>query len=269
MSRLALLLLSLVLLAACAGPPVQERPPLAQRVIDLGREGQQAFSKGDLKRAHGFFTLALRDAKRIEDSEGVAAMAINLARVARDSGASGEGLAGLAGVTEWHRSRISARLDQEIDLLSAVLLADLGRVDESLTRLDALRRKCSGDCALSVGADSLQARLILTKGDAASALALATATLDRAQVQGNRVELANLLRTRGEACLALGDFLTAKQALEEALDIDKALALPAKIVLDLESLTHTALAAGDTAAYAHYLSRLNEVRGAQANGASR
>ena len=251
------------LLGACAEPALIHRPPLAQRIFDAGKEGQAAYLKGHLPRAQRLFEQALRDAMSIEDSEGVAVMSLNLARVARELGASADALARLESVSAWHRSHSPAHLDQEIDLLAAVLLADLGRVEESLTRLRVLREKCPQECALSMGADSLQARLMLEKGEATAALALASAALDRFSTHGNRQEVANLFRVQGEARLALGDFATARQALEAALTIDKTLALPAKIALDLDALSHAALAAQDSAAHARYQERLDELKQAR------
>ena len=248
------------LLGACAEPALIHRPPLAQRIFDAGKEGQAAYLKGHLPRAQRLFEQALRDATSIEDSEGVAVMSLNLARVARELGASADALARLESVSAWHRRHSPAHLDQEIDLLAAVLLADLGRVEESLTRLRALREKCPQECALSMGADSLQARLMLEKGEATAALALASAALDRFSTHGNRQEVANLFRVQGEARLALGDFATARQALEAALTIDKTLALPAKIALDLDALSH---AAQDSAAHARYQERLDELKQAR------
>jgi tetratricopeptide (TPR) repeat protein len=112
-----------------------------------------------------------------------------------------------------------------------------------------------------VGADGLQARLTLEKGDARRALDLAETALSRFRTHENQQEVANLLRVQGDARLALGDFSSARRALEEALNIDKALALPAKIALDLASLARAALAAQDTEARARYQGRLDELRG--------
>lgn len=272
MKRLAIGLATVALLAGCASPGTDGRPPLAQRVADLGKEGQAAYFKGDLSRARRLFELALRDARQIEDSESVAAMSINLARVLRESGEPGgpaSALAQLEQLPEWQRGVITPRLAAEVELLTAVLLADGGRADESLVRLAVLRGKCAADCGLSAGIESLHARLVLERGDARRALDLADAALARFQADGNRLELANLLRVKGEASLALGDPATARQALEAALATDKALAQPAKIALDLQALADTALAAGDMGAHAHYLARLADVRRARAGAPPR
>jgi tetratricopeptide (TPR) repeat protein len=261
MIRLAIGLLAAALLGACAGEQAHRRPPLAQRVFDLGKEGQTAYLKGDLPRARRLFESAWRDALQIEDSAGVAVMALNLARVARESGASAAGLARLESVSDWHRRSIPARLKQEIDLLTAVLLADLGQANAALLQIAALRENCPSICEGAVGADGLQARLTLEKGDARRALDLAETALSRFRTHENQQEVANLLRVQGDARLALGDFSSARRALEEALNIDKALALPAKIALDLASLARAALAAQDTEARARYQGRLDELRG--------
>ena len=237
------------LLTGCAGEKLRERPPRAQQVIDLGQQGQAAYFKGDLPRAARLFGQALTDAMRIEDSEGVAVMSINLARVTREPGDSAGALKILDAVSPWHRGKLSARTAQELDLLAAVLLADLDRRDEALLRL--------------------QARLLLEKADPGGAVGLATAAITRFRSHGNQLELANLFRVQGEAHLALGDFQAARQSMETALGLDKSLGQPAKIAQDLDALARAALAAGDMAAHAGYLARLNEVRQARAGNTAR
>jgi len=264
----ACLILALML-AGCAGEKVRERPPRAQQVIDLGQQGQSAYAKGDLPRAGRLFEQALADAKRIEDSEGVAVMSINLARVRRESGESDGALKILDAVSPWHRSNLTARTGQEMDLLAAVLLSDLNRRDEALARLQALRGRCQAACETAIGIDSLQVRLLLEQGDAGNAAQLAGAAVARFRAHGNQLELANLFRVQGEAHLALGDFQVAAKSLESALEIDKSLSQPAKIAQDLEALARAALAAGDRTAHAGYLARLEEVRQARAGSASR
>lgn len=257
------------MLAGCAGEPQKERPPRAQQVIELGRQGQAAYARGDLPRATQLFERALHDARRIEDSQSVAVMSINLARVARDAGDSGKALNMLEAVSPWHRTGSAAATAREMDLLAAVLLADLARRDAARQRLGALRAQCRGECENAIGIDSLEARLLLEQGDAAAAAQLAIAAAARFAEHPNRLELANLLRVQGEARHTLGDFAAARRALEQALDIDKSLAQPAKIAQDLDALARAALAAGDGAAHAAYLARLRELRQAPAAGAAR
>ena len=267
--RLAACLALVLLTAGCAAEKARERPLRAQQVIELGQQGQAAFFQGDLARAARLFHRALTDAMRIEDSEGVAIMSINLARVARESGDSAGGLARLDAVSSWHRRNLTAKADQEMELLAAVLLSDLGQPDPALMRLQALRDQCQYVCDMALGLDSLQARLILEKGDAASATRLANAAIERFRNTADRLELANLFRVLGEAHLALGDFQAARQSLENGLSIDKSLGLPGKIALDLEALARTALAAKDTTAHAGYVARLEEVRLTRAGKSTR
>ncbi|MDO8788597.1 MAG: hypothetical protein Q7J42_11055 [Sulfuritalea sp.] len=263
MKLLGALILAVVL-TGCAGEKVRERPPRAQQVIDLGQQGQSAYAKGDLPRAARLFEQALTDAMRIEDSEGVAIMSINLARVARESGESARALKMLEAVSPWHRGNLTARTTQEMDLLAAVLLSDLERRSDALARLQALRDRCQIVCETAIGIDSLQARLLLEGGDAGNAVQLAGAAIARFGDHSNHLELANLFRVQGEAHLALGDFQLALKSLESALGMDKSLGQPAKIAQDLEALARAALAAGDGAAHAAYLARLHEVRQARA-----
>ena len=268
MKRIVCLVLA-AMLAGCAGEPARERPSRAQQVIDLGQQGQAAYAKGDLPRAARQFEQALTNARRIEDSEGVAVMSINLARVTRESGGSASALKILESVSRWHRGNMAAKTAREMDLLAAVLLSDLDRRDEALARLQTLREQCQTACEAGIGIDSLHARLMLEKGEAGVAAQLATAAIARFRSHGNQPEVANLFRVQGEAYMALGDFATARQSLENALSIDKALGQPARIAQDLDALARAALAARDNAAHAAYLARLEDVRNARAGNASR
>jgi len=263
--RLAACLVLAVLLAGCAGEKIRERPPRAQQVIDLGQQGQAAYFKGDLPRAARLFGQGLTEAMRIEDSEGVGVMSINLARISRESGDSAGALATLEAVSPWHRGNLAIRTRQEMDLLAAVLLSDLAQRDEALRRLQALREQCAATCEIAIGIDSLQARLLLEKGQAAASVRLAQAAIERFRSHGNPLEVANLFRVEGEAHLALANYPAARQALESALGIDKSLGLPAKIAQDLEALARNALAAKDMPAHAGYLARLEEVRQARSS----
>lgn len=256
-----------VLLAGCAGEKAMERAPRAQLVIELGQQGQAAYAKGDLPRATRIFEQALKDAMHIEDSQGVAVMSINLARIRRESGDSAGALKRLDSVSAWHRASMTAKTAHEMELLAAVLLSDLGRSDEALARLASLRERCKAECELAIGIDSLLARLTLENGRPDVAAQLATAAIGRFRDHPNRLELANLYRVQGEAHLALNDFSAGRQFLENALAIDKSLGQPAKIEQDLEALARNAQAAGDLAAHAGYLARLTEVR--QANTSRR
>jgi len=257
------------MLTGCAGEKIKERPPRAQQLIDLGRQGQSAYVKGDLPRAVRLFEQALMDARRIEDSEGVAVMSINLARVSRESGDSTRALKTLESVSPWHRSNVSTRSVEEMELLTAVLLSDLDRRDEALARLQALRDQCQSTCETAIGIDSLQARLMLEHGQAGIAVQLATAAIARFRGHANQLEVANLFRVQGEAQLALGDFPAARQSLESALSVDKSLSQPARIAQDLEALARAALAAGDGVAHAGYSARLEEVRQARTGNTPR
>ncbi len=265
--RLAACLVLALLLAGCAGEKIRERPPRAQQVIDLGQQGQAAYFKGDLPRAARLFGQGLTEAMRIEDSEGVGVMSINLARISREAGDSARALKILDTVSAWHRGNLVAKTRQEMDLLAAVLLSDLARRDEALGRLQALREQCAATCeiAIAIGIDSLQARLLLEQGEAAASARLAQAAIERFRSHGNPLEVANLFRVEGEAQLALGNYPAARQALESALGIDKSLGQPAKIAQDLEALARNALAAKDAAAHAGYLARLEEVRRARSS----
>lgn len=263
--RLAACLVLVALLAGCAGEKIRERPPRAQMVIDLGQQGQAAYFKGDLPRAERLFRQGLTEAMRIEDSEGVGVMSINLARISRESGDSAGALKILDTVSAWHRGNLAIRTRQEMDLLAAVLQSDLAQRDEALGRLQALREQCATTCEIAIGIDSLQARLLLEKGEAAAAARLAQAAIERFRSHGNPLEVANLFRVEGEAHLALGNYPAARQALESALGIDKSLGQPAKIAQDLEALARNALAAKDMAAHAGYVARLEEVRQARSS----
>jgi tetratricopeptide (TPR) repeat protein len=264
----ALVLLA-ILLAGCAVEKVKEPPPMARQIVDRGRQGQAAYAKGDLARAAALFEQARRDAMRIEDSEGVAVMSINLARVLRESGRMSEALGILEGISSWHRRNISVKSLREIELLSAVLLGDFGQRDTALQRLQALRTDCTASCELAINLEALQARLLLEQGSVADAMTVATAAIARFQAMADSIELANLYRVQGEAQVLQGMAQAAKQSLEAALRIDKTLGQPAKIAQSLELLLRAAQAGGDSQAQAAYRARLTEVQQAMLKDAAK
>ncbi|MGQ0547064.1 MAG: tetratricopeptide repeat protein, partial [Betaproteobacteria bacterium] len=76
-----------------------------------------------------------------------------------------------------------------------------------------------------------------------------------ARGRGDRVETANALRNIGRARMRLGDAAGAIASLEQALEVDRALADSPQILADLAELERASAAAGDAQAARRYAER--------------
>jgi tetratricopeptide (TPR) repeat protein len=91
---------------------------------------------------------------------------------------------------------------------------------------------------------------------------------DRSRGESGRAENANALRMRGRARAALGQYAAALEPLQQALEIDRALADPRKIVADLAELARVSASAGDAQAARGYEERRVAVRRAMSEAKS-
>ena len=101
----------------------------------------------------------------------------------------------------------------------------------------------------------MRAQLALDSGHAAEAARLAAGARERAQGEAARPEAANALRTLGRARAAAGEPGRALEPLRQALEIDRTLGDPRKILADLTELARAADAAGDAQAARGYHER--------------
>ena len=256
----------LALLAACVQQP---GIPLASRhaeAIEANRKAELRLRSGDFEGAALQYHEALRIAQSIEDVDGIAANAINLSIVYQRLGKHAEARASLAPVLE--RSQLSfppTRLAQAA-LRRAVLDFDERRHADSAEWLEKAATWCGQQgCALSGAINNVRGLLALEEGRTDAAAASAIAALDASRRSDNRVEAANAMRLLGNVAIRAGDAAAALAPLTEALAIDRELALPRKIYLDLVGLGRASALGGERTAARTYYERAIAVSEADRN----
>ena len=233
--------------------------PLAARqaeAIEANRRAELRFRGGDFDGAVWQYQEALRIAQSIEDVEGIAANAINLSIAYQRLGKHAEARASLAPVLDQSRlSFPSARLAQAA-LRRAVLDFDERRHADAAEWLEKAVTWCGQPgCALSSAINNVSGLLALEAGRTDAAAASARAALEASRRSGDRVEAANAMRLLGNVAIRSGDAAAALAALSEALAIDRELALPRKIYLDLVSLGRASAQGGERARARTYYER--------------
>ena len=260
MSRSAALRLfvvaGLVLLAACVQQPGKPLPARQAEAIEANRRAEARFRSGDFDGAVQQYQLALRMAQSVENVDGIAANAINLSIAYQRLGKHAEARASLAPVLDDARlSFPQARLAQAA-LRRAVLDLDERRHADAAEWLEKAAAWCGQQgCALSAAINNVSGLLALERGRTDAAAASARAALDASRGSGDRVEAANAMRLLGNVAIRAGDAAAALAALTEALAIDRELALPRKIYLDLAGLGRASALGGDRAAALAYYER--------------
>jgi len=101
----------------------------------------------------------------------------------------------------------------------------------------------------------VRAQVELASGHAPEAMRLAQAAAERSRGDAGRPELANALRTLGRARQASGEAGAALEPLRQALDLDRELGDPRKILADLSALARASEDAGDAQAARGYEER--------------
>ena len=246
----------LVLLAACVQQPGKPLPARQAEAIEANRRAEARFRSGDFDGAVQQYQLALRMAQSVENVDGIAANAINLSIAYQRLGKHSEARASLAPVLD--DSRLSfpqARLAQAA-LRRAVLDMDELRHADAAEWLEKAAAWCGQQgCALSAAINNVSGLLALERGRTDAAAASARAALDASRGSGDRVEAANAMRLLGNVAIRAGDAAAALAALTEALAIDRELALPRKIYLDLAGLGRASALGGERAAARTYYER--------------
>ena len=246
----------LVLLAACAQQPGKPLAALQAEAIEANRRAELRFRGGDFDGAVQQYQVALRIAQSVENVDGIAANAINLSIAYQRLGKHAEARASLAPVLDHPRlSFPSARLAQAA-LRRAVLDFDERRHADAAEWLEKAATWCGQQgCTLSAAINNVRGLLALEEGRTDAAAASARAALEASRGSGDRVEAANAMRLLGNVAIRAGHAAAALAPLTEALAIDRELALPRKIYLDLVGLGRASALGGERAAARTYYER--------------
>jgi tetratricopeptide (TPR) repeat protein len=254
--RVAGWLLALGLAHALAGCGSVQRQSDAdqrrERLAGLDERAQRAVGRGEIGRAAALYGEALRIAESIEDFGAIGLYSVNLAATYQALDRFGPARAALDRVLA-----SPARFDPQVVIEAAgrraLIALQTGELDTAAEWLGRAEVDCVPPaCRIRVALLNMRGQLMLERGAAAQVRAYMPQVLAAARAEGNREEEANALRLDGRAASRVGEYGQAVAVLEQALELDKQLALPRKIALDLTALAETALARGDRAAARDY-----------------
>jgi tetratricopeptide (TPR) repeat protein len=263
-------ILAALLACACANgtrvAPTQNKTE--QLSAALSQRAARAFEQGDYRRAAALYEQALRLNAGVENTEGIAANALSLARSHQAAGDAAAAHRALDGLLADGPLPLPPAQRAEAQARKAQLHLDANEAAHAVEWSGKALASCSG-CAALPAIQTLRGRAALAAGDDAAALAWATKALAATESgpgsgpgSGNAGERANALRLAGEARLARREHQAAVAPLEQALEIDRALGLPSRIQLDLMALGRAHSALGNRATARDYFARARSVSAA-------
>jgi tetratricopeptide (TPR) repeat protein len=264
--RAALMLCLAVGIAACGSAPPQSDADLRrERMIELNDRARAAVGRGELRRAVVYYREALRIAESIEDFRTIGLNTLNLAAVYQALGELEPAHRALERLLA-APARFDSAVIGEAEGRTSYLALQAGQLDIAEQWLLRSEKNCQAPgCRRDTALVSLRALLTLERGAPGEARKLAARALAASRAQGNREEEANALRIDGRAAAAMGELVAARAVLDQALNIDKQLALPHKIGLDLLALAEAELAGGRREAASDYARRALDVSRAIGN----
>jgi tetratricopeptide (TPR) repeat protein len=222
---LTALALAAALLAGCGGTPPTPEPPLRAHAQDAENLGVRRHTQGDYAAAARQFATALRLHQSVDDLEATDRNRLQLAQTLL---AQQQPQAALEQTQQVRTpgARVSALL------LQAQALLDLKQASAAADVLAQAQNACTSPCAEQGRIALMQARTAWAQGLAAQTLALARAATTALKDRDEAHELANAHRLSAAAALALGDTTTALPSAQQALALDRQLAMPEKIARD-------------------------------------
>ena len=257
---------AVLLACACAGT-APTRNNTEQQAAALNQRAARAFEQGDYPRAAALYEQALRLNTGVENTEGIAINALSLARAHQAAGDAAAAHRVLDGLLVDGPLPLPPARRGDAQARKAQLYLDANDAARALEWSDKALASCRG-CAALPAIQILRGRAALAAGDPAAALDWAGKVLTATGPgSGNAGERANALRLSGEAQLARGEHQAALTPLEQALELDRGLGLPARIFLDLMALGRAQLQLGNRTAARDYFSRARSVSAAAGDDA--
>jgi tetratricopeptide (TPR) repeat protein len=226
-------LLAGLALAGCAAAPAKPRPGPASTALEANRRAEALLRAGDLEGAARGYRDALRASQSLEDADGIAANAVNLSIVYQRLGKLDDARASLAPVLEQANIAFPAERLAQASLRRAVIDLDERRVASAAAWVERAESHCNRSCSVSAAISNVKGQLAIEAGRFDDASAAARAALDASRGSGDRSESANALRLLGIGAVRSGDVDAGLARISEALAIDRELAAPRKIYLDL------------------------------------
>ena len=229
-------------------------------MIEANRRADAYLRSGNLESAARYYREAIRLAQSVEDAEGIAANAINLSIVYQRLGKLNDARASLAPLFEQSRLSFSSDRLAQAALRRSILDLEERHLASSSEWADRAASHCGQrGCAVAAAIHNVKGQLALEAGRLDSAAASAKAALEASRTSGDRAEAANALRLLGVIAIRAGDAGGATGYLGEALAIDRELAAPRKIYLDLIGLGRASALRGDRGAARSFYERARVV----------
>jgi tetratricopeptide (TPR) repeat protein len=256
--------LSLPLLLVACATPAPLPPARLMAAIEANNQAAVALARADLAQAERLYLKALAHDRAIENADGIALDLLGLAQTYQRADRPDEALRAAALVNSADLPGVSAQRLAEAALLGATLA--MARVDWTVAaeRLREAESHCTKPCTLEGRIANLKAQLAIIGNRLDEALAQARRASALAEAANDRAELANALRSAGNAGL-FADPAQGLRDAERALEIDKQLALSDKIHRDLVLLGRLYLALGHRDRAAHMYARARSVAEADGN----
>ncbi len=246
-------LLVFALAGACT-TPLKSASVAQSRLAEAETRAAALARTGDYAGAARHYGEALRLATSLENADAIAANAINLSVVQQWLGREAEARAALAAVLDDPRTPFSERRRLQAELRRAILDLSSGNLGAAAVWAGQAERRCPElRCEYAATILNVRAQVELESGHAVEAAQLAASARDHSG--GSRAETANALRTIGRARSLQGDQPGALANLQQALELDRELGDPRKILADLAALERASNAAGDAAAARDYRAR--------------
>lgn len=268
--RFMLASLLTTLLTACGSKPPANNAAATFAQASMQR-GANAFVHGDLSGARHEYTRALNVYESLDDVKGRAGALLSLSRIASQSGDNAEAITAVNKVLAEPSALDTATLVTAYGRASATYLAQgsPAMADQQLARASAL---CGTTCPDAGALTLLRARSALAQQQPVTALQLAAQALATPALAASSpptlkpqasAERANALRLQAQAQLALQQPGAALVSASESLQLDRALGLSDRVLLDLRLLSqaHAAAGAGDSARHYQVLADRAESAG--------
>ena len=226
----------------------------------LNQRGARSFEQGDYRRAAALYEQALRFNSALENTDGIASNALSLARTWQAAGDTAAAHRALETVLADGPLRFAPAQRAEARARKAQLYLEAGD-PESARRWSEDALSSCGACAVLAAIQTVRGRASLAAGDPASALewgGRALAASSGAQAH----ERSSALRLIGEAHIVRGDYQAALAPLEQSLELDRGLGLPARIYADLMALGQVQVKLGNRVKALEYFTRARSVSAA-------
>lgn len=254
-----------LLLAGCASPPAATVPAALQRAIAENNRAEQLYARGEYQAAIEHFRRALAAAEAVENEDAIAANLVNLSIVQHRIGERAAAIASAERVLNERNLRFPVQRLAEAALRLALLALEAGDPGTARKWTERAQSHCADPCALRAKMLGVHASLAIAAGDAPGAERFAREAVMLFRGRPEREELANGLRLLGVAATLRGEAVRGLAALAEALEIDKALALPRAIANDLIALGRAHASLGEASRARSFYERAIAVASADGN----